>query len=473
MSRLAASLASRLPDFVGPTRVIADATSLAACEVDGRSPSAILQPNSAAEIAEILRFASAERLALIPTGGRTHLGIGMPPRHYDLALDLSRMNRILVYEPRDLTLGIEPGGTCADLDRELRQKGQFLPIAPPFGDRATLGGMVAAGMDSPLRYGYGATRDFLLGVEFVTGEGLISKSGGRVVKNVTGYDLHKLFVGSLGTLGIITRLNFRTFPLPPRRQMFVIAFDGPSLAFEFCRSLVKSPLDPKVLEILDRGTAALFQARGVDFLPSGSWIVAVEAAGHESVLARHERDLASISREARAAGFVSLQESQRERLFACLSEFPPIALAANRTAVIFRVSILPSAMPSLLEEIRSLADDHGLTCAILIRALGVVYVALLSPEQSPERSLTGATITLVEPPLEANTRSPLINCSRSMVDLFISQSALPTIERCPLDVKTALDVWPPPGTENEIAQRLKRVFDPREILSPGRFRGGI
>ena len=92
--------------------------------------------------------------------------------------------------------------------------------------------MLAAGVDSPLRYGYGATRDFLLGVEFVTGDGLISKSGGRVVKNVTGYDLHKLFVGSLGTLGIITRLNLRTFPHPPRRRMFAIAFDAAPRAFE-------------------------------------------------------------------------------------------------------------------------------------------------------------------------------------------------------------------------------------------------
>ncbi len=466
MSQLAPSLSLRLPDLVGPARVIADATSLAACEVDGRSPSAILQPDSAAEIAEILRFASAERLAVIPMGGRTHLGIGMPPRHYDLAVDLSRMNKILACEPRDLTLGIEPGVTCADLARELRQKGQFLPIAPPFADRATLGGMVAAGVDSPLRNGYGATRDFLLGVEFVTGEGLISKSGGRVVKNVTGYDLHKLFVGSLGTLGIVTRLNFRTFPLPPRRRMFLIAFDSASRAFEFCRLLVNSPLDPKLLEVIDAGTAALFQSRGIDFLPTGSWLVAIEAAGHESVLARHERDLASISREAGAAAFISPDESQRERLFACLAEFPSIALAANRTAVIFRVPAVPSAMPSLLEKIRSLTDDHGLSCAILIRALGVVYVALLSPELS-------AVEPPVEGPIERKTRSLLINCSRSMLDLFISQGALPTIERCPLEIKTALDVWPPPGAENEIAQRLKRVFDPREILSPGRFRGGI
>jgi len=462
MSQLAPSLTSRLPDLVGPARVITNAASLAACEVDGHSPSAILQPESPAEIAEILRFASAERLAVIPMGGRTHLGIGMPPRHYDLAVDLSRMNKILACEPRDLTLGIEPGVTCADLARELLQKGQFLPIAPPFNDRATLGGMVAAGVDSPLRYGYGATRDFLLGIEFVTGEGLISKSGGRVVKNVTGYDLHKLFVGSLGTLGIVTRLNFRTFPLPQFRRMFLVAFDGPSRAFEFCRLLVNSPLDPKVLEVLNPGTAALFQSRGVDFLPSSSWLVAIEAAGHEPVLVRHERDLASISREAGAAKFISLEESQRDQLFACLSEFPSIALASKRPGVIFRVPAVPSAMPSLLEKIRCVADDHnddhGLTCAILIRALGVVYVALLSPEQFPVGDNPGA---------------PLINCSRSMFDLFISHGALPTIERCPLDVKTALDVWPPAGPENEIVQRLKRVFDPREILSPGRFRGGI
>ena len=458
MSQLAPSLTARLADFVSPARVVADASSLAACRVDGRSPSAILQPNSAPEIAEILRFASAEQLAVIPVGGKTHLGIGMPPRYYDLALDLSRMNKILACEPRDLTLGIEPGITCADLDRELREKGQFLPIAPPFENQATLGGIVAAGIDSPLRYGYGSTRDFLLGIEFVTGEGLVSKSGGRVVKNVTGYDLHKLFIGSLGTLGIITRLNFRTFPLPPRRQMFVIAFDDSSRAFEFCRALVQSPLDPKVLEVLDPGTAALFQSRGAKFLPPDSWLVVIEAAGHEAALARHERDLAVISRETRAAGFVSLGESQRDPLFGCLSQFPSIALAATPTAAIFRVPALPSAIPTLLEKVRGLAGDCGLACAILIRALGLIYVALLSSEQSSLEPMAG---------------SQLLNCSRSMVELFIGNGTLPTIERCPLEVKSALGVWPPPGDENEIAMRLKRVFDPQEILSPGRFRGSI
>ncbi len=142
-------------------------------------------------------------------GGCTKLGIGLPPSRYDIALDLSRMNRVLAYDPQDLTLGVEPGVRIEDLLRALAEKKQFLPLAVPFSDRATVGGIVAANSSSPLRHAYGGVRDFCLGMEFVTGEGVQAKSGGRVVKNVTGYDLHKLLIGSLGTLA---RHHAREFP---------------------------------------------------------------------------------------------------------------------------------------------------------------------------------------------------------------------------------------------------------------------
>jgi glycolate oxidase FAD binding subunit len=454
MSQVAVSFASRLADVVGAGRIATDVASLPVYEVDGRRPSAVLRASSGAEVAEILRFASAERLALIPTGGRTHLHIGMPPHRYDLALDLSGMNRLLAFEPHDLTLGAEPGITYAELDRRLREKGQFLPLAPPFAERATLGGIVAAAVDTPFRYAHGTARDFLLGLEFVTGEGIISKSGGRVVKNVTGYDLHKLFIGSLGTLGVITRLNFRTFPLPPAQKMFLAAFADLSAALALCRATMKSPLQPRVLDVLDPGAADIFVARGAGFLTRGAWLVAIEAAGHEAVLERHARDLAAMSHEAHASEFVALDEAQRNQLFACLCEFSPEAFAATSSAVIFRVAALPSALPTLLEEMRRLASRHELKCAILIRALGVVYLALLpspGPKGFPE----------------------LLSCSREIMDLGITSGAAPMIERCPLEIKNALGVWPPSGAEHEIAQRLKHVFDPHGILSPGRFRGGI
>jgi FAD/FMN-containing dehydrogenase len=291
-------------------------------------------------------------------------------------------------------------------------------------------------------------------MEFVTGEGIVSKSGGRVVKNVTGYDLHKLFIGSLGTLGVITRLNFRTFPLPPAQKTFVAAFADAPGALALCRAITKSPLQPRILDVLDAGAADLFATREAGFLAQNSWLVVIEAAGHEAVLERHAQDLAAMSKETRASQFVALDESRRDQLFACLCEFSPLACGATSSAVIFRVASLPSALPALLEEMRKLAEAHAVKCAILIRALGVVYFALL-------------------PPAGPKIFPELVSCSREMMDLCMNSGAAPMIERCPLEIKKALVIWPPPGAEQEIAERLKHVFDPCGILSPGRFRGAI
>src|SRR5690349_4999193 len=204
MSLPAQSCILHLEEIVGGEHVFTGTAELNLRQADGKLPSAIVQPADVAQVAAILRFAAMEKLAVIPCGGCTKLGIGSPPARYDIALDLSRLNRVLAYDPRDLTLGVEPGARIEDLLRTLAEQNQFLPLAVPFADRATVGGVVAANSSSPLRHFYGGVRDFCLGMEFVTGEGVISKGGGRVVKNVTGYDLHKLLIGSLGTLAVIT-----------------------------------------------------------------------------------------------------------------------------------------------------------------------------------------------------------------------------------------------------------------------------
>src|SRR3984893_12749063 len=287
MSKGSAYVASRLPEIVGAEHVLTDIAVCSKYEVDGVRPSVVVRPGAPAEIAEILRFAAADGLAVIPMGGRTKLGIGMPPRQFDLALDLARLNRVLAYDPRDLTCGAETGVLFADLDRQLAAERQFLPLAPAFAGRATLGGIVAAGADSPLRRAYGSAREYLLGMEFITGDGVFSKSGGRVVKNVTGYDLHKLLIGSLGTLAVITRLNFRTFPLPPAQQTFLASFATAPEALSFCAAIAKSPLQPKLVEVLDRGTARLFATRGCTRASRDAWSAVITAAGQQSVVERH------------------------------------------------------------------------------------------------------------------------------------------------------------------------------------------
>lgn len=452
MKQATASVLARLADLVGAEHVLASTAELSACDVDGLRPSAVVRPGSAAEIAEILEFSSAERLAVIPMGGRTKLGIGMPPSRYDLALNLTRMDRVLAFDPADLTLGVEPGARFAQLEQQLAAKRQFLPLAPAFASRATVGGIVAASADSPLRHAYGSARDQLLGMEFVTGAGVSAKSGGRVVKNVTGYDIHQLLAGSLGTLAVITRLNFRTFPLPSKERMFVAAFAGEEGAHEFVRAIGKSQLQPRIVEALSPAAAKVLR---VARLPADQWAVAVAAAGHAAVIARHEQELSRLAREARASDFAAFDGPDQDALFAALREFPRLVLETFPSAAIFRVAVLSGAVPELLRQVQAVSAQHEIEVAILVRAAGIVYVALL-PSGADERS----TMRLPE-------------ACRDLMQASLSVGARPMIEWCSTELKRDVNVWPPPGNDQALAERLKRLFDPQTILAPGRFLGGL
>jgi FAD/FMN-containing dehydrogenase len=206
--------------------------------------------------------------------------------------------------------------------------------------------------------------------------------------------------------------------------------------------------------VIDPRTSSLFAASGAGFLDRDSWHVVVEAAGQEAVLERHRRDLATMAGAANAADIAALDEPQRTALFSCLCELSPIVLRATPAATIFRIGGLPSEMPALLAQARQLAERHALDCAILIRALSVVYIALL-------------------PSAGARGVADVIACSSEWMSLCASSGSLPMIEHCPLELKHALSIWPPAGSEHDISTRLKLVFDPQGVLSPGRFRGGI
>lgn len=461
VSAPATSVLTRLEELVGSARVVSDAATLAGYEIDGLRPAAAVSPGSAAEVAEVVRFAAAERLALIAAGGRTKLGIGAPPRRYDLALDLTRLNRVLAYDPGDLTLGVEPGIRFSELTAVLAEKKQFLPLAPPFADRATLGGIVSSHSSTPLRHAYGTPRDYVLGMEFVTGEGVASKSGGRVVKNVTGYDLHKLLIGAFGTLAVITRINFRTFPLPPAQTTFVAFFPGAEQALEFCRAIAESPLQPRLVEVVEPQAARILSSGAAETggprLPAGLWSVAVAAAGSPGVVARHAKELLRIAQHLRAAGFVELTEPESSVLLGRICEFPKHLLEQSPAATIFRISVLPTGMRSLLERAREIAERNQLSWAGLVRASGIVFVALL-PAESGSAAL----------PRLARAATALMQSSVSP-----EIGGRPMIEWCPTALKREVSVWGPPRDDLVLMQRLKKVFDPHGILCPGRFVGGV
>ncbi len=460
-----ASVSSRLAAITGSSHVSADPAQLAFYAIDGKTPAAIARPGSAEEAAEIVKFAAAENLALVPTGSRSKLNVGNPPQRYDLALDMKRLDRVIAYDPGDLTLGVEAGIPLRTLAGVLAEHRQFLPLAPPFAERATAGGTIASGVDSPLRQFYGAARDYVLGMEFITGDGALVKSGGRVVKNVAGYDLHKLMIGALGTLGVITKINFRTFPLPASSRMFTAAFDSAGGALGMRDRVAQSPLTPIMLEIASPGAAALLSGDAATRIELGRlssglispahWTFTASFAGNDSALARYERDLLRMAEESGALGVAAIHPEDAARLFDRVCEFALIVLVSCPATTIIKIGVPPARMADILDAAARAAETSALPWAALARGIGVIYFALLPDERGEQARASAAHAT----------SEILTECS--------ALGGHATIPWCPGEWKSALAVWGRERGDFEIMRKLKKVFDPRGVLSPGRFVGGI
>jgi glycolate oxidase FAD binding subunit len=430
-SAISASVTSRLCEIVGAANVAGDFAQLATYEIDRKLPAAAVRPGTSEEVAEIVKFAAAEKLALVPTGARTKLGIGYAPSRYDLALDMTRLNKVIAYDPGDLTLSVEAGVPLAKLAQVLAEHRQFLPLPVPFVNRTTIGGLIASGVDSPLRQFYGTARDFLLGMEYVTGEGIAAKSGGRVVKNVTGYDIHKLMIGALGTLGVITRVNFKTFPMPLATRGFIARFPTAENALDMRHRIAQSALTPLTMEIVSPRVADLF---------------ASDAA------TRYERakDLQRMAKESGATGVTLLAENLPPA-WARKREFIPIALASSPATTIVKISVLPMRMKEALAAAQKSAESNNLRWAAMARGVGIIYFAILPSDHTEE------------------WRQRVANATSATQDACAKLAGHATIPWAPAEWKTALQIWGPPHEDATQMQKLKTVFDPQKILSSGRF----
>ena len=465
MSATASTLVARLAEIVGEANLVADPNDLAGYAIGALRPSAAIRPGSADETAEIVKCAAADKLGVVACGARTKLDIGLPPRKYDLAIDMTRMDRIVAYDPDDLTLSVEAGIPLHKLGAALAERQQFLPLAVPFLNRTTIGGTIASATDSPLRQLYGTARDFILGMEFVTGDGTLAKSGGRVVKNVTGYDLHKLMIGAFGTLGVITKINFRTFPLPRQTRAFVANFDSAARALDLRARVSRSHLKPLTMEIFGPGVADLFYSEHAaraeanalppNLLTNRGWAFTCGVAGVDKVLERFEAELRAMAEQSGAQSFSTISTAAEIRgAFGRKREFAPIALESSPAAVVMKASVVPSRVGDILAEIDAATARETLRCAVMARGVGVIYAALL-PDAPTEAA--GERVARVANQIQAA-------CEKA--------GGHATIPWCPSEWKSALKIW---GAERGVEQmrKVKSVFDRHGVLSPGRFVGGL
>ncbi len=457
MNSAGPDLATRLAAIIGAAHVSGAPQVCSTYSVEGLVPSAVAKPASAEQVAEIVRFAGSEKFALIPSGGRTKLAIGMPPTRFDLALDMTGLNQIAYYDPADLTLSVDAGMQLGHLRDSLAPHRQFVALDVPFFDQSTVGGAIASGIDSTLRGSYGSARDFLLGAEFVNGAGTLTKSGGRVVKNVTGYDLHKLLIGSLGTLAVITRLNFRIFPYPQGCGQVVAAFSTPEAVVKFQSVAGKSPLALSSLQILDAAAAErVTLGKGNAEPPSpawfspGRWHVFVSFEGTDALLRRYSSDLLGYAQESGASHASLLEESVGQTVNASLRELPNASASATSAATIFKIQTLPTFSPEVLS-LQVLAERNSIPCHIFANVSGPLYFCV-EPQALPGESVTA-----------------LAEIAAEVFKFAQAHHGQASILFCPTELKRVLNVWGPARAEWELMRRVKQAFDPQSLFAPGRF----
>jgi len=460
MSTVATNVAARLETVIGAARVNGSSESCAKFAVDGVVPSAVAKPASSAEVVEIVRFAKSEKLALIPCGNGTKLGIGMPPARYDIALDMTGLNQIAYYDPGDLTLSVDAGMSLTQLADPLAKQEQFVPLAVPFFEECTVGGTIASNIGSSLRPGYGAARDFLLGAEFVNGAGTFTKSGGRVVKNVTGYDLHKLLIGSLGTLGAITRLNFRTFPLPEGYGHLVSTFSTVDSIVRFQAMVSKSLLSPSSFDILGSAaaqTVAELKDNRHSSLPwfvHGAWHVCIKFEGAEAILRRYSSELAQYAEKCGASNYHLVEKSEEKSLRVGLRELVKLLSCPGPAATIFKINLLPGFPPDG-SNLSALATRLSIPCCIFASSSGPLYFAL-RPDDVGDKTI-----------------SSLRHIASGVFEYATTHNGSASILFCPTALKRVVNVWGPTRNDAALMRLVKNAFDPENVFAPGRFVAGI
>ncbi len=431
------AVASRIDEFVAAVRSVVEPehiyeSRLGRFEVDGMLPDVALAPRTVEELVACLSEAHETGLSIIPFGGGTHIGAGNVPESYDVAVSVERINRIAAYEPADLTITAGGGLRLQDLQAVLGARGQFLPLDPPSGGGATIGGVLAANAYGPRRHAFGTARDWLIGSRVVHADGTVSKGGGRVVKNVAGYDMPKLYVGSFGTLGVIAEATFKVAPLPKLEATVVVACDSAHAACTLLFAAHDAGLALHAAELLSPpATSAV--------LGEHRWMILARAAGGAGAIDRSLRELHEMAAGLQAA-FEIRDSAQTWRSWN--DAFKPGALS-------LRVIVMPSSVADAIE--------------VLDRRL-VGSAPLLSATVS-----AGVIRAQLEPTREARA-GVLIERTREVAERY---DGTVVVDAASPAVKRLIDVFGPLRPDFAIMKRLKQEFDPARRLAPGRFVGRL
>jgi glycolate oxidase FAD binding subunit len=386
-----------------------------------------LAPATIVELRETIHAAAASAQPIEIGGNFSKRTMGGEIAPAGVVVSTRALNRVLCYEPKDLTISVEAGMKFRDLTETLAANGQMLPLDPPFFEKATVGGVVAANCSGPRRRRYGTARDMVIGMKFCTLAGKEIQSGGMVVKNVTGLDMAKLLVGSFGTLACIGSVNFKVFPFPEQVRTFGLSSDSLDALLSLRRDLVGSMLHPMAMDLLNTQAA---QHLGFD-LPA-KYSLLVEMGGNRPLMDRYQREFEQLV-SGSGAELMSLVDEAAVSLWRSIRELTPTVLHAQPNAVVLRVSGLPAALARIFEAAGARA--------VLVRA-GVAVAYVYCPDIEDARACL------------SEVRKDGLNA---------------VVEHAPVGQKDGLESWAESGSDIEVMRLIKQRFDPNLLLNRGRM----
>jgi len=378
-----------------------------------------IQPATAREVAEILQHSAANAKTIQIVGANSkHLMGGPNVVNPDVVIATTRLDRLIAYEPSDLTVSVEAGMPWRKFARALAEQKQMVPLDPIYAERATVGGVVASNCSGPRRRQFGTARDVVIGMTFATLNGRLVQSGGMVVKNVAGLDMAKLLIGSFGTLGVMTSINFKVIPIPPAERSFAVEFPSAAEALEARDTFIRGPIPPGAIDLLN-------PILGID-LGFRNWTLLLWFGGNQSLMDRCEREL----------GAYASMKVLDQAIWQNIQNVTPRFLEKFEDGAVVRIS-------SSLTELAGLVDSL-MVPALSRAATGVTYAYFLRAHDAAKWIAQSADRGI-----------------QAVIE-FASESA-----------RAQYDLWPSRGSDFAIMKKIKSLFDPGNLLNRGRLYGRI
>ena len=425
----------------------------------GREPLAVATPTTIDELSATLVVASQLGAAVVPWGGGTRQGLGAPPSSYHLALDMRGLNRVVAHEPADLTVTVQAGCTVGALQEALTRAEQWLPLDPPLPGRATVGGTLAAGIAGPLGTGFGLPREMVIGMRAVLADGTVVKSGGNVVKNVTGFAMDRLHVGGLGTLGVIAEVTFKVVPIPRKEATVVAAFASAQAAADAGAGAASIGLPMLSIELLN--DAAWAKAiDGLEIRPEPIAATAVQPVNSEP--AEGSSETRSWHLLARVAGrAAAVMRSVDAWAAACESHGASVEWLEDAES---------GALAGRVADLGWLDGPPGFAVRIAVPpAEGAAAMDALVDLPAATLSVTRGVVRAAWPAdAMPDDASAYVGSLRERVANLGGTVVVESQEPIP-----GVDPWGPPGDGFTVMEGLKRQFDPQGLLNSGRFVGGL